>query len=110
MTFDTCTIPLYEDASGAIRVEKTRVTLDTVVFSFRDGATAEEIADRFPALTLGAVYAAITFYLQNRDEVDAYLNRRGAETEELRQKVESRPAAKEFRDRLLARRPAGGAK
>jgi uncharacterized protein (DUF433 family) len=103
MTVDSCKIPLEEDASGVIRVEETRVTLDSIVLAFREGASAEEIAERFPALSLSAVYAAITFYLQNRTEIDAYLKRRESDAEQLRSQIESRPEAKEFRDRLLAR-------
>jgi uncharacterized protein (DUF433 family) len=104
----SCKIPLKEDASGAIRVENTRVTLDSIVLAFREGASAEEIAERFPAISLGAVYAAITFYLQNRTEIDAYLKQREAEAEQIRMKIESRPEAKEFRERLLARMAADG--
>ena len=67
MIIDSCKIPLQKDAGGTIRVENARVALDTVVFAFQEGATAEEIAERFPAVSLGAVYAAIAFYLQNQD-------------------------------------------
>ena len=105
MTINTCKIPLQEDATGTIRVENTRVTLDTVVLTFREGATAEEIAERFPAISLSGIYAAIAFYLQNRTEVDAYLARREAEAEQIRMKIESRPETKDFRERLLARVP-----
>jgi uncharacterized protein (DUF433 family) len=108
MTLDSCKIPLQEDASGAIHVENTRVTLDSVVHAFREGASAEEIAERFPAITLGGAYAAITFYLQNQAEIDAYLNRRESEAEQIRMKIESRPDAKAFRERLLARMAADG--
>lgn len=108
MTIDTCRIPLHEDSTGTIRVESTRVTLDTVVIAFCEGATAEEIAERFPALSLGGIYAAIAFYLQNRAGVDAYLKRREAEAEQIRMKVESRPETKEFRKRLLARMSGNG--
>lgn len=31
------------DADGVVRVGGTRVTLDTIVFAFEEGATAEEI-------------------------------------------------------------------
>lgn len=103
MTLDTCRIPLAEDFSGAIRVENTRVTLDSVVLAYREGASAEEIAERFPAITLPAVYAAITFYLQDRTEVDAYLTRRESEADQVRKQIDSRPEAKKFRERLLAR-------
>ena len=108
MTLDSCKIPLQEDATGTIRVENTRVTLDTVVLAFREGATAEEIAQRFPAISLGGIYAAIAFYLQNRTEVDAYLARREADAEQTRMKIESRPETKEFRERLLARASGDG--
>ena len=108
MTLDSCKIPLEEDATGTIHVANTRVTLDTVVMAFRDGSTAEEIADQFPAVSLSAIYAAIAFYLQNRAEVDAYLSRREAEAEQTRLRIESRPETKEFRDRLLARANGDG--
>ncbi len=36
-------VPLTSDADGVIRIGATRVTLDTVVAAFLDGATAEEI-------------------------------------------------------------------
>lgn len=103
MTLDSCKIPLEEDAAGVIRVAETRVTLDSIVLAFREGASAEEIAERFPVLPLSAVYAAITFYLQNQVEVDAYLKLRESEAEQLRSVVESRPEAGEFRARLRER-------
>jgi uncharacterized protein (DUF433 family) len=108
MTLNTCTIPLQEDSTGAIRVENTRLTLDAIVFAFREGATAEEIVERFPAISLSAVYAAIAFYLQNRVQVDEYLARRKAEADEIRIKIESRPETKAFRERLLARMSGNG--
>jgi uncharacterized protein (DUF433 family) len=106
VTLNSCTVPLEEDASGAIHVERTRVTLDSVVHAFREGASAEEIVERFPAITLTAAYAAIAFYLQNQLEIDEYLKRRESETEQLRSHIESRPEAKAFRERLVARMAA----
>jgi len=108
VTLDSCKIPLQEDATGAIHVENTRVTLDTVVLAFREGATAEEIAERFAAISLAGIYAAIAFYLQNRADVDAYLARREAEAAQTRTKIESRPETAEFRERLLARASGDG--
>ncbi|WP_248277558.1 hypothetical protein [Brasilonema sp. UFV-L1] len=35
--------PLKTNVDGVVRVGKTRVTLDTVVAVFKQGATAEEI-------------------------------------------------------------------
>ena len=51
----------------------TRVSLDSIVYAFLQGQTAESIAQSFPVLALEQVYGAITFYLAHRTEVDAYL-------------------------------------
>ena len=49
------TIPLEVDPNGVIRVSKTRVTLDTIVQAFNDGATAEEIAQQYPSVPLADI-------------------------------------------------------
>ena len=46
LTIATEPIPLRMDSDGVVRVGKTRVTLDTVVAAFVEGATAEEIAQQ----------------------------------------------------------------
>ena len=69
---------------GAYRVAGTRVSLDSVVYAFLNGQTAESIAQSFPALNLEQVYGAITFYLAHRAEIDAYLREGRAEFERLR--------------------------
>jgi uncharacterized protein (DUF433 family) len=57
-------------------VTGTRVSLDSIVYAFVSGESAESIAQAFPVLTLEQVYGAITFYLAHRDEIDRYLQRR----------------------------------
>ena len=51
----------------------SRVSLDSIVYAFLDGQSAESIAQSFPVLTLEQVYGAIAFYLANRSEIDNYL-------------------------------------
>jgi hypothetical protein len=41
-------IPLTADAHGVLRIGHTRVTLDTVLAAFAEGATAEEIVQQYP--------------------------------------------------------------
>ena len=66
--------PAYvERREGAYYVAGTRVSLDSIVYSFLDGQTAESIGQAFPVLRLEQVYGAITFYLGHREEVDRYL-------------------------------------
>ena len=66
-------IPLATDAVGVVRVGNTRVTLDTVIAAFREGATPETIAQQYPSLALADVYAVIGYYLNHSPEVHAYL-------------------------------------
>ena len=58
---------------GAYRVGETRVSLDSLVFLFREGISAESMVDSYPALTLEQVHGALAFYLANQKEIDAYL-------------------------------------
>jgi uncharacterized protein (DUF433 family) len=101
-------IPLEADADGVLRIGKTRVTLDTVIASFDDGATAEEIAQQYPSVPLGDVYSVVGYYLRHTAEVNAYLKRRQAQQEAVRQQNEARFDPQGVRDRLLARRAKGG--
>lgn len=100
----TETLPLETDADGVVRVGKTRVTLDTVVLAFSDGATPEEIAQQYPALQLADLYSAIGYYLRHRSEVDAYLRQRAHQVDEVRILNEARFDSSGVRARLLARR------
>jgi uncharacterized protein (DUF433 family) len=96
--------PLAVASDGIVRVGGTRVTLDTVVAVFKQGATAEEIVQRYPSLRLGDVYASIAFYLNHQEDVEAYLQQRQQQAQEVRQMNEARFDPQGLRDRLLARR------
>jgi len=62
-----------ERFENAYRVAGSRVSLDSIVYRFREGLSPESIAESFPALTLEQVYDAIAFYLANKLMVDQYL-------------------------------------
>lgn len=100
-------IPLETDAYGVIRVSNTRVTLDTIVIAFKDGATAEEIAQQYPTIPLADVYSVIGYYLRRRDEVESYLKKRKQEADELQGQMEARFNPIGIRERLLARQQDG---
>ena len=97
-------LPLQIDAEGVARVGATRVTLDTLVTAFKEGATAEEIVDQYPSLALADVYAVISYYLRRVNEVEAYLQQQQERARVVRQQNLSRFDAAGVRDRLLARR------
>jgi uncharacterized protein (DUF433 family) len=97
-------VPLRNDEHGVLRVGKTRVPLDTVVYAFNQGASPEEIVMSYPTLALADVYAVVNYYLYNRAEVDAYLRQREAEATRIREENEKRFPQEGIRERLLARR------
>jgi uncharacterized protein (DUF433 family) len=107
MVTTTEIIPLETDANGVIRVSNTRVTLDTVVTAFKEGATAEEIAQQYPIVPLADIYYVIGYYLRRRDEVESYLGKRKEEADELQNQVEARFNPVGIRERLMARQKSG---
>ena len=97
-------IPLALDDDGVMRVSNTRVTLDTIVSAFNEGASAEEIAQQYPSIPLADVYYVIGYYLKRSSEVEAYLNSRQLQAEQIRKQNESKFDPVGVRERLLARR------
>jgi len=83
------------------------VTLDTVVTAFKEGATAEEIAQQYPTVPLADVYYAIGYYLPRKDGVEAYLGKREKEAHQLQSEMESRFNPVGIRKRLTAKQTDG---
>src|SRR5260370_42036464 len=65
-----------EETEGMYKIVGSRVSLDSIVYAYWNGQTAESIAQSFPTLSLEQIYGAITFYLANQPEIDAYLEQR----------------------------------
>jgi len=55
-----------EQNDGVYVVAGTRVSLDSIVYAFVSGQSAEAIAQALPVLNLEQVYGAITYYLDDR--------------------------------------------
>ncbi len=92
-----------EFQEGCYRIKDSRVSLDSVVYAFRQGLSPETIAvECFPTLTLEQVYGAIAFYLENREQIDPYLEEGEVLFDELRQ--ESRKADPAFYQRFIQAR------
>jgi uncharacterized protein (DUF433 family) len=65
--------PYIEERNGGLYVEGTRVSLDSVVIRFQEGASPERIVQSFPTLKLSQVYGAIAWFLENQQMVDEYI-------------------------------------
>jgi uncharacterized protein (DUF433 family) len=97
-------LPLETGSDGVIRVRGTRVTLDTIWGAFTEGATAEEIVQQYPSLSLADAYQTIGYCLRHLAVVDTYLAKRSERSEEIRRSNESRWRTEGIRARLLQRR------
>ena len=57
----------------AIRIKGTRINIEFVIKEFLDGCNPEEIRLYYPSLEPLHVYGSITYYLLNRERMDAYI-------------------------------------
>lgn len=97
--------PIRVDEHGVLRVGKTRVLLELVLISFKNGCSPETIAQQYDTLTLADVYAVIAYYLRNREEMEAYLAEADRQADELQRRIEAEQGdMSAIRERLLARR------
>jgi len=68
---------------GVYRIGGTRVSLDSVVYAYRRGASPESIQRSFPSLSLEQVHGALAFYLSHKAKIDKYLTEGEEEFEKL---------------------------
>lgn len=109
LSFHAIPPPLRVDDGGAVRLGKSRVSLDLVVEQYENGMTAEEIVRAYDTLELADVYAAIAYYLSRQDDVRNYLKRREDEAASLQARIESeypRLGPEELRARRQTRESA----
>jgi uncharacterized protein (DUF433 family) len=62
-----------EVCGGRLRIDGTRITINQIAVLYKQGYNAEEIADQYPHLTMAQVYAALSHYHANQEEVEADL-------------------------------------
>lgn len=105
-------VPLREDQHGGLRVGESRVLLELVIHEFSEGATPEAIVEAYSTLKLADVYGVLSYYLNHRQIIEEYLERREHEAAEIRAKIESQqPDRGDLRERIasLRARRANGA-
>jgi uncharacterized protein (DUF433 family) len=101
--------PLRVDEGGAVRIGKSRVSLDLVVEQYENGMAPEDLVRAYDTLHLADVHAVIAYYLRHREEVQTYLKRREVEAKALRAKIEAdcpRVSPEELRARRSAKEKA----
>ena len=81
-----------EHCGGLLRIAGTRITVHQIVTLYKQGYLPEEIAHQYPHLSHAQVYAALTYYHANRDEVEAALAAELAEAERLERQFTEKKA------------------
>src|SRR5882762_2199410 len=73
-----------EQREGGYYIAGTRISLDSVIHPFKNGASPEAIMRSFPLIgSLEKEYGAITFYLANKEADEAYFCDQGRLSQEL---------------------------
>jgi len=84
--------------------------LDSVVHHYQQGASAEEIALRFPALRLADIHSCLAYYLNHQENVQEYMAGQQQRADELQQRITSDPdqqrGVAEMRERIKKRMAA----
>ena len=80
-------------APNDIRLKGHRVGIETILFDYLElGLSAEEIALRYPTLSLEEVHATLTYYWHNRTEMDAYLRLASEHETQMIQEQQQQPS------------------
>src|SRR2546422_10659396 len=97
--------PYIEYRDGVYWVAGKRVSLDSVVYQWREGLSPETIQEEcFPVLTLAEVFGSLAFYLDHQNKIDEYLKKAEKEEEIIREQLHAAyPEAARRADELARR-------
>jgi uncharacterized protein (DUF433 family) len=70
---------------GRLRIAGTGVSVRRIAIWYKLGNNPEEIAREIPHLTLAQIYAALTYYLVNREQMDTEIAAEEEEADRLEQ-------------------------
>ncbi|MBP8947322.1 MAG: DUF433 domain-containing protein [Candidatus Promineofilum sp.] len=73
-----------------IRLKGHRIGIEDVIELYEQGYSAEQVVLYYPTLTLEEVYATLTYYLHNKPEMQAYMQRLHALVEDSIREYERR--------------------
>jgi uncharacterized protein (DUF433 family) len=74
---------------GKACIDNTRITVADIVALLTAGKTPDEMLVAYPSLNKAQIYAAISYYYENRDEIEAvFAQDEAAEAEHERRQAE----------------------
>ena len=90
-TLDNLLVKTPGVCGGWIRLDGTRITVHRIAVLYKQGQSAEEIAETYPHLSLGQVYTALAHYHANREEIESELATTDADYDRLKRREEPGP-------------------
>lgn len=91
------------DENGVAWIDNTQVkVIEVVVDKIVHGSSPEELHFQYPHLSLAQIHAALAYYYDNQAALDAEIERRWREADELAQKISDSP----LRQKLLTLKEA----
>jgi uncharacterized protein (DUF433 family) len=86
------------DAKGTAWIDETNVkVIEVVVDKQARGSTPEEMAREYPHLSLGQIYAALAYYHDHKEQLDAQIQKDLREVNTLREAAGEPPKAAQLR-------------
>jgi len=79
----TLVVSTPETCGGRPRIAGTRISIAQIAVWSKQGLSVEEILEEIPYLNLAQVYAALSYYHANRNEIEADLAAELAEYQRL---------------------------
>ena len=87
-TINTLLVSSPDVCGGRLRIDGTRITVNQIATLYRQGYNAEDIADQYSYLTMAQVYAALSHYHANQEEIEADLKAEEQEARDLEQEYQ----------------------
>jgi Uncharacterized conserved protein len=75
---------------GEPLIKGTRISVRTIVLTWRRGVPLEEIPEHFPHVTLAQVFEALSYYSDNQDEINEYIELNHIPKELIEQSLQNR--------------------
>jgi uncharacterized protein (DUF433 family) len=89
------------DDKGVARVRGTRSKVRMIAIDTLNGLTPEQIHKAYPHLSLAQIHAALAYYYDHREGIDAEIQAGREMAERMRQEAGESPVKKRLRDQGL---------
>ncbi len=93
---------IHLDENGVAWIDNTRIkVIEVAIDKIAHNSTPEEMHEQYPHLSLAQIHAALAYYYDHKEEMDARIAMDVREVEELRKQAGDTPLHKRLREKRL---------